>query len=186
MKRFLSIFTCLSMLLAYSNHTLSAPHITGKGILPIVDKQGRQLILQGLNAGNVAKHSEMRRSWETEADVAYQAKTMGYNTARYLIFWDLLMPQRGQINQAYLDDIEARLQWYADNKMQVILDMHQDVWGENCGGNGAPAGASASALNNVPISCASVKRRKAARCCRSASPVRDWARRAARASMPSP
>ncbi|WDD99685.1 cellulase family glycosylhydrolase [Thalassomonas actiniarum] len=143
MKKFLPTLSCVTMLLlGYSGHALSTPQVTGKGVLPIVDQQGRQLILQGLNSGNVAKHSEMRRSWETETDVAYQAKTMGYNTARYLIFWDLLMPQRGQINQDYLDDIEARLEWYTDNKMQVILDMHQDVWGENCGGNGAPGWAS--------------------------------------------
>lgn len=118
-----------------------APEEPPKGIIPVVDDQGRQLILQGLNASQHAKHSYMRRSWETETDVAHQAKALGYNSVRYLIFWDHVMPAEGVIDNGYLNDVATRLDWYADNDMYVILDMHQDNWGEQCGGNGAPAWA---------------------------------------------
>lgn len=122
---------------------------TGKGVLPLVDDQGRQIILQGLNSGR-GKHTYMRRSWETEVDVEHQAKKLGYNTHRYLIFWDHVMQERGVINTEYLDDVEARLQWFADNDMKVVLDMHQDNWGEQCGGNGAPAWASSGSSEPAP------------------------------------
>jgi|GEM_PF-3005933 len=134
---------CVLVLLATSSFASDPGDIgfsTGKGRLPIVDAQGRELILQGLNGGS-SKHSFMRRAYETEADVEFQAKQLGYNTHRYLIFWDHVMPEKGVINTAYLDDIESRLQWFSNNNMQVILDMHQDNWGEQCGGNGSPAWA---------------------------------------------
>ena len=147
----------LSGLVLLGSVTLSAhatlPHedgyVTGNGVLPIVDEQGRQLILQGLNSGK-GKHSYMRRSWETEADIEHQAKNLGYNTHRYLIFWDHVMPERGVINHEYLDDVEARLQWFTDNNMKVILDMHQDNWGEQCDGNGAPGWASTGTADPAP------------------------------------
>lgn len=105
---------------------------------PILDDQGREVILHGLNSSNSAKNNYLGRPWETEADVAHQAKNLGFNSVRYLIFWKEIMPSPGVINTAYLDDVEARLQWYANHNMHVILDMHQDNWGPGCGGNGAP------------------------------------------------
>ncbi len=119
------------------------------GILPILDDQGRELILNGTNGGS-AKHTYLRRFFENQDDLNFYAQSLGYNTFRYLIFWDHVMPQRGVINQAYLDDIEARLQWFTDNGMHVVLDMHQDNWGEQCGGNGAPAWATQGTTEPAP------------------------------------
>ncbi|MEN9463965.1 MAG: hypothetical protein RL217_146, partial [Pseudomonadota bacterium] len=99
------------------------------GVLPILDDQGRELILNGINGGS-AKHTYMRRFFENQDDLNFYAQSLGYNTFRYLIFWDHVMLERGVINQDYLDDIEARLQWFTDNGMHVVLDMHQDNWGE--------------------------------------------------------
>lgn len=125
---------------SYNNH---------RGQIPLLDNQGRELILQGLNSGS-GKHAEMRRAWEQAEDVAHQAINMGYNTHRFLIFWDHIMPERGVINHEYLDDVERRLQWFADNDMHVILDMHQDNWGKQCDGNGAPAWASTGTAEPAP------------------------------------
>jgi hypothetical protein len=120
-----------------------------KGQIPLVDEQGRELILQGLNSGS-GKHAHMRRAWEQPEDVAHQAINLGYNTHRFLIFWDHIMPERGVINHEYLDDVERRLQWFADNDMHVIIDMHQDNWGQQCDGNGAPAWASIGTAEPAP------------------------------------
>ncbi len=72
-----------------------------KGQIPLVDDQGRELILLGLNSGS-GKHADMRWAWEQPEDVAHQAINLGYNTHRFLIFWDHIMPERGVINQEYL------------------------------------------------------------------------------------
>lgn len=120
-----------------------------RGQIPLVDDLGREVILQGLNSGS-GKHAEMRRAWEQADDVAHQAVNLGYNTHRFLIFWDHIMPERGVINHEYLDDVERRLQWFADNDMHVILDMHQDNWGQQCAGNGAPAWASIGTAEPAP------------------------------------
>jgi hypothetical protein len=131
------------------NSAIDTDNVNSLSTLPIIDTYGRELILQGLNSSNTSKDADMRRSWETEADVQRQAQVLGYNTARYLIFWDYLMPEPGKINQTYLDDIESRLKWYSDNHMKVILDMHQDNWSKSCGGNGAPDWASFSSDETV-------------------------------------
>lgn len=126
------------------------PHsLASQGIQPIVDKQHRQLILNGLNSG-YGKDSYMRRFWETPDDLRHEAVNLGYNTFRYLIFWDHVMPTRGHINHDYLDDIEERLGWLHDEGFNVIFDMHQDNWGQQCGGNGAPAWASIGETEPAP------------------------------------
>lgn len=122
---------------------------TSKGQLPILDNQGRELILQGINDGS-SKHTFMRRPHQTEAEIDFHAKELGYNTQRYLIFWDHIMPTKGVINHEYLDDLEARLDQFVDKKMHVILDMHQDNWSESCGGNGAPDWASSGQEQGAP------------------------------------
>lgn len=116
------------------------PSLSMQNVIPLRDAEGRQLILNGLNSGS-GKDTYMRRFWEQPDDLKYEAVDLGYNAFRYLIFWDHVMPAPGVIDQAYLDDVASRVQWLADQGMHVILDMHQDNWGQVCDGNGAPAWA---------------------------------------------
>lgn len=120
-----------------------------QGIKPLVDEQGRQLVLNGLNSG-YGKHSYMRRFWEKPEDLRHEAVNLGYNAFRYLVYWDHIMPRKGEINQDYLDDVAERVEWLADEGFNVIIDMHQDNWGEQCGGNGAPDWASIGSTDPAP------------------------------------
>lgn len=110
----------------------------------LTDAQGRALVLHGLNASGSAKNSADGMPWVGPANVAAEAAVLGSDAVRLLIFWDRVEPAPGQFDEHYLNDLALRVSWYAANGIQVILDMHQDLWGPALtgGGNdGAPAWA---------------------------------------------
>lgn len=104
----------------------------------IQDQYGRQLILHGLNTSSGAKGEPLRNPWIEERDVDREDKEFGFNFVRYLIFWDALEPQKDVFDEAYLDRIEQRVNWYTSRGMYVMLDMHQDLYALQFGGDGAP------------------------------------------------
>ena len=118
----------------------------------IHDSYGRAIILHGLNTGGDAKHNMDHQPWIKESDVEREHTDFGFNCVRYLIFWEVIEPEKGQYNEAYLQEVKKRVEWYTSRHMYVILDMHQDVFGYGVGGNGAPVWASAHPLiqNLIP------------------------------------
>ncbi len=105
----------------------------------LYDCEGRVLILRGANAGN--DKSLPHNLVMPNADFARFGPDWGMNFLRFLIFWDGIEPQKGVIDEAYLDRIQASLDFFAQNHLYVMLDMHQDVWGPKVTGDGAPAWA---------------------------------------------
>lgn len=95
----------------------------------ITDAQGRALVLHGLNVSNTAKYDPDRVPWVGQTDVERMSRAWGFNFARYLISWDGLEPTKGIIEEAYLDRIATRLDWFAAAGIHVVIDMHQDVYG---------------------------------------------------------
>lgn len=113
----------------------------------ITDDQGRALILHGINSSSSAKNpASDHMPWVTEADVEQETVDWGFNAVRLLIFWDGVEPEKGVFDDAYLDQVAERVNWYASRGAHVILDMHQDVYGYGVGGNGAPAWATELSL----------------------------------------
>lgn len=113
----------------------------------ITDRDGRALVLHGLNVTGSAKDDPLRMPWISADDAARLARDWGFNLARFLIFWDAVEPSPGQYDDAYLDRVAERIGWLADAGVFVVLDMHQDVWGKQdasgraLGFDGAPAWA---------------------------------------------
>ena len=107
----------------------------------IEDEYGRQLILHGLNTSSGAKGASDRMPWIQEHDVEREATQLGFNFVRYLIFWDFVEPEKGKLNTEYLNEVQKRVEWYTDRGMYVMLDMHQDLYSLEFGGDGAPAWA---------------------------------------------
>ncbi|MDB5227516.1 MAG: hypothetical protein JWN78_1709 [Bacteroidota bacterium] len=105
------------------------------------DQYGRQLIIHGVNTTGSAKADPERQPWIQESDVQREADSFGFSADRYLIFWDAIEPQQGVFDETYLDKIEQRVNWYAAHNMHVFLDMHQDLYSIEFGGDGAPAWA---------------------------------------------
>lgn len=113
----------------------------------ITDEQGRALILHGINSSSSAKNPDTGHlPWVTPDDVYQETVEWGFNFVRLLIFWDGIEPERGVYDEAYLDAVAERVQWYTDNGAYVMLDMHQDIYGHAVGGNGAPEWATETSL----------------------------------------
>ncbi len=62
----------------------------------------------------------------------------GVTFARVLTFWDAVEPEEGVYDQEYLALLDAFLDRMDDAGLDVMLDMHQDVWGVGFGSDGAP------------------------------------------------
>jgi endoglycosylceramidase len=111
----------------------------------ITDEQGRALILHGLNVSGSAKWDPQRMPFVERADVERMARDWGLNFARFLVTWDGIEDVQGVHDEAYLDRIAERLDWFHDYGIHVVLDMHQDLYGpvDSDGrvfrGNGHPA-----------------------------------------------
>jgi endoglycosylceramidase len=102
------------------------------------DRPGRAVILRGMNVG--AKHTPWF-DFQGPADFARIRNDWGMNAVRLLVIWAAIEPQEGVYDDKYLDALADRVKWASDANLAVILDMHQDVFGEGFaigGGDGAP------------------------------------------------
>ena len=112
------------------------------------DEHGRALILHGVNDDGCAKSQGLpcagREMIEAEA-------AAGFNFVRYLTNWQHIEPRQGEYDEAYLDSIEERLDWYFDNGIHVMIDMHVDLYGPAVGGNGHPEWATVSEGSRLPF-----------------------------------
>ncbi|GGU32987.1 cellulase family glycosylhydrolase [Lentzea flava] len=117
------------------------------------DEHGREVVLRGFNVSGTAKLAEYRGlPFANVADARKSAVAMkqltGANAVRFLLTWAWIEPQRGQIDDAYLDGVTAQLRAFTDQGIRVYLDFHQDLYSRylfNSGswytGDGAPAWA---------------------------------------------
>lgn len=95
-------------------------------------------MLRGVNSSGTAKSAPDGQSWVTPEDIERERDLLGSNSARYLVFWSRIEPQPGEYDQNYLDDVAQRVEWYSEGGLEVVLDVHQDVWGPSIGFDGAP------------------------------------------------
>ncbi|MFD1163220.1 cellulase family glycosylhydrolase [Hwangdonia seohaensis] len=108
---------------------------TPKNILPetitikgdkFVDEGGREIILNGINI--VSKNKEEGYIFQSGPELYENLKKWGVNCIRFIIIWDGLEPEPGVYNEAYLKEIDKRIQWAEQNNIFVVLDMHQDLF----------------------------------------------------------
>lgn len=114
----------------------SAPWSVRDGF--IRDDLGRTLILRGVNLSGGHKQAPYF-DFHGPADFEAVRQQLGMNALRFLIEWAAVEPSPGAYDDAYLDAVRERLDWARDANLHVVLDMHQDLFGEGfAGGNGAP------------------------------------------------
>lgn len=109
------------------------------------DEEGRAVLLHGVNWSGSWKLAPYGQD-ATEWTIAYLAG-LGLNNVRLLTGWAAVMPERGRIDRSYLADLRERARWAAKYDMLIVIDMHQDIYGEGIVnedtgwsiGNGAPA-----------------------------------------------
>ncbi|MBX3192755.1 MAG: cellulase family glycosylhydrolase [Labilithrix sp.] len=110
-------------------------HVDGNAIR---DPNGRTVILRGVNLAGAHKVKPYLSSFGPDEYTRIR-KEWGMNVLRFLVSWTALEPTRGTFDDAYLDELEKRMGWARDAGVFVVLDMHQDLFGEGfLGGNGAP------------------------------------------------
>ncbi len=103
----------------------------------IRDPEGRAVILRGVNLSSVHKQKPYF-DFHVEADYRRIRDDWGMNSVRFLIEWAAVEPARGVYDAAYLDEVAKRIEWAQAAGLWVVIDMHQDVYGEGFAGNGAP------------------------------------------------
>jgi len=104
------------------------------------DADGRALILRGANLAGAHKRPPYF-GFHQPADFARMRDEWNFDAVRFLISWAAVEPSDGVFDDSYLDAVAMRMQWAEDAGLLVVLDMHQDVYGEGFtsgGGNGAP------------------------------------------------
>ena len=106
----------------------------------VVDDCGRVLILRGVNVESSSKGGKQSDSHLPATGLKRQEELFrwGWNAVRFLVFWGAIEPEKGKFDDTYLDEVEKWLDWYEDHDIDVVLDMHQDLYGWKVGGNGAP------------------------------------------------
>lgn len=100
------------------------------------DSLGRIVVLRGVNLSTEHKKPPYV-GWHKAADFQ-KLSGWGFHSVRFLISWAALAPKPGVFDDNYLNEVEIRLNWAREAGLSVVLDMHQDVFGEGFGHNGAP------------------------------------------------
>jgi endoglycosylceramidase len=101
------------------------------------DPAGRAAILRGMNVSSVHKRAPYFDFHELP-DYQRIRAAWGMGSVRFLVEWAAVEPARGEYDDAYLDEVARRVAWAEEAGLLVVLDMHQDLYGEGFGGDGAP------------------------------------------------
>jgi endoglycosylceramidase len=98
---------------------------------------GRTAIVRGANLSGAQK-SPPYLDDKTPDDYARLRAEWGMNGIRFLMTWSAIEPALGQYDDSYLDGVAERMGWAAAAGIDVVLDMHEDIYGEGFGFDGAP------------------------------------------------
>ncbi|MEB2313546.1 MAG: cellulase family glycosylhydrolase [Sorangiineae bacterium] len=98
---------------------------------------GRAALLRGANLADAHKDRPYLGFHEPK-DYQALVDVWGMNTIRFLVIWAAIEPEKGKYDEGYLDRVAERVGWARDAGLHVVIDMHQDVYGEGFGSDGAP------------------------------------------------
>jgi endoglycosylceramidase len=101
------------------------------------DAEGRAMIMRGVNLSGMQKNAPYLDD-KTAADFMRVRTDWGFDAIRFVMTWAAVEPERGVFDTAYLDRVAERLAWAHDAGLAVVLDMHEDIYGEGFGFDGAP------------------------------------------------
>ncbi len=104
---------------------------------PLMDRDGRIVLYHGVNVSNFAKAAPDFMPWQSAEDFA-QLRNWGFNLVRFLIFWEAVEPSPGVYDDVYIDAVLERVRWLEALGIDVLLDLHQDLYSRRFTGNGFP------------------------------------------------
>lgn len=103
----------------------------------IRDPDNRAVIMRGVNLSGSQKVAPYLDD-KTPADYLRLRADWGFNAIRFVTTWSAIEPHQGQYDDAYLAQVAERLGWARDAGLYAVLDMHEDIYGEGFGFDGAP------------------------------------------------
>lgn len=110
-------------------------HVAGNALR---DPDGRTVVLRGMNLAGAHKNAPYF-GFQQPADYARLRTDWGMTSVRFLVTWSAIEPTKGNYDDAYLAELDKRIGWAEDTGILVVVDMHQDLYGEGfAGGDGAP------------------------------------------------
>ena len=93
----------------------------------LADANGRMLLLRGDTVNGLVEYNT---DYQEQVPVARsdfeEMAALGFNFVRLTTSWSRIMPEPGQIDTTYLDEVRQAASWASDNGIYVLLDMHQD------------------------------------------------------------
>jgi endoglycosylceramidase len=112
-------------------------------IQQFVDSHGRARVFHGVNA--VSKEWPWyppRQGFDTSSTLSEQdmalMRSWGFNVLRLGVMWPGVEPEKGKVDQAYLDVMESITTDAAKYGIYTLLDAHQDVGSRRFCGEGFP------------------------------------------------
>jgi endoglycosylceramidase len=100
----------------------------------IVDDQGRDVLLRGANFNALGDYHqddpELPPTRSPTADDWDQMAANGFSVVRLIVSWSALEPERGELDQGYVDRIRTAVDDAADRGLYTVIDFHQDAYGK--------------------------------------------------------
>jgi endoglycosylceramidase len=106
-----------------------------------IDQNNRVVLFRGINAVQksfpwIPQYGMQNLKSSTQLD---NLKAWGFNCVRLGVMWSGVYPQKGQLNQTYLDEMLGIVDQLAQRGIYVIIDLHQDMLSSQFGSyDGAP------------------------------------------------
>lgn len=117
---------------AASGTELSALRVV-RGKRPrIVDGEGRQVLLRGVNVNQLvdfyAPRPGVPATLPLSEDDFAQMAALGLNVVRLGVSWSRIEPRPARYDEGYLRQIDQAVAWAKKHGLYTVIDMHQDGW----------------------------------------------------------
>lgn len=98
----------------------------------IVDDRGREVLLRGANVNSLGEYWQGDPGHEPTIPLSDddwdEMASRGFSVIRLIVTWSRIAPERGEIDQDYLDAVDAYVTAAAEHGMYTVIDMHQDAY----------------------------------------------------------
>ncbi|WP_210115524.1 cellulase family glycosylhydrolase [Mycobacterium sp. DL99] len=121
---------------------------TGKWM---TNSDGQVVILHGVNEVYKLAPYDPAANGFSEDDAAF-LQANGFNVVRLGVIWSAVEPEPGVYDTEYLASINQTVQMLASHGIYTIIDLHQDGYSSELGGEGAPPWAvNTGGLPNIQV-----------------------------------
>ncbi|MGQ0803075.1 MAG: glycoside hydrolase family 5 protein [Actinomycetota bacterium] len=104
----------------------------------IVDAEGREVLLRGVNVNALAEYwegTDFRTTFPLKKSDPARMASIGWNAVRLLLSWSKVEPEPGEYDEEYLGRVAKTVDRLADVGIYTIIDLHQDAWGATLAGS---------------------------------------------------